>query len=362
MSIHLFTSVKGGVGKTLVSLGVICGAVRQNANPILGIDLNTTNPDLFNILSFNVPCTLPDASGWDLSILDDRTHLVVPQQPYILPDGAVGFWSKMQQVLSSPLYATGNWDVLVDTNLHIANLIIEGLGAGGDNVIQQILRVPGRTIYLWIFWTWAALQEKNIGYISTALELLMKRFPDRVCVAHVLNPSALIPPKINLSSRLELLEALKYLDQMPSHLKSIVERSQTLDDIKEELLRQFADSPELREYSIPGLSELAAERPCPPITFAQFRDIVGNIFKRINPGALPEEAFMPLYEEMKEKFNGCPRNIFSVATHNPKLIGYTDTFARNRPQDIDTVSEQIGETLQNAAYRFSRQLRCALFE
>jgi hypothetical protein len=362
-NIHLLTSVKGGVGKTLVSLGIACNYYFQRRNRgLIAIDMNTMNPDLFRILSSFVnadgPSTYEKVTEWEHAYPDKDNSIIeafAPKERYVLPDGALGFWEKLMEIIELPEIVDGNRDIVIDTNLHISN-VANVIRSKGLNRIESILESNRtRTIYFWIFWTWAAFQESDP--IRAAL-LQLKRFGSRTSIVHVLNPSALLPPQIDRSSQIKLTDALKTLLRGSVQLLGTVPSLRHKDFVSAlELMIETIEAPnensQLIKYPIPGLADLAQAHPKRPITFKEFERIC-KFFQGLPPDATAEETFLPVYEILvngnkdvngniiKPGFGGRPSNVLPISTDDPDLIGYTEAFARRAPEDMNAVKGKIG--------------------
>ena len=69
---------------------------------------------------------------WRFSKIGRTEHHVAKRRvPYALLDGATGFWAELADIVNHDKFY--NFDVMVDTNMHIANLVegnneLEGTG------------------------------------------------------------------------------------------------------------------------------------------------------------------------------------------------------------------------------------------
>jgi hypothetical protein len=352
-NVHILTSVKGGVGKTLTGLGVTCNyhSQRRYDKTLVAADMNTMNPDLFRILSALCECE-PGPTPFDnwqqVQLPGGMVQAVRPNAPYVLPKGAAGFWRGLSEVLAG--FQNLNCDVIVDTNLHVSNLV------SGDqesiNLINQILRRRDRTIYIWIFWTWAAFRDSDP--VTNALGILDGSFGQRVSVVHVLNPSALMPPQIDLTAKEKIAVSIDNFVKGIAELLTLMDKDRRSEWRKvSDLLKQAADidldemGPEL--YRIAGLKDLADPNLAPvqpPISYLDFSQTVTRFYRELPENTPADSAFEPLYDIFTQNFGGRPSNVFPISTHDPNLIGYTEYFARRSPKVIEDVQRHI-QSIEN---------------
>jgi hypothetical protein len=351
-NIHILTSTKGGVGKTLIALSIACIYYfhfykAENKRDLIGVDLNYMNPDFYRIINDTSIATrgsLGLVQGWQQSNLDHSLMMLRPDDPYLLPLGAAGFWKQLKSILNLPSHMSENIDIVVDTNLNVANI-----ARGHDQIkklIHEILNYGNRRIYFWSFWTWATFQD--LDPITTRLSE-MKEFGDRTSVVHVLNPNSLLPPKIDFKSRRKIRQQRDILVNVAAELQGLLgyADSNRIDHAKQEIIRSINDAldsqddPRLGLDDIPGLFELAIANVVPAISYEEFKRDVASFFREL-PEDLPTEQHREIFNGLETRLNGGrPANVFPLATHNPDLTGYTESFARQKPKNMDDIHKKI---------------------
>jgi hypothetical protein len=337
--IHILSSVKGGVGKTLIGLAIICH-YSKFATPTIGLDMNTMNPDFSRILSFNGLAVLADKEledTWQEAMINATTRIIRRQYPYTLHEGATDFWREVSSISNYNILR--NHYFIVDTNLHIANLLGKDVEQSFRH-IDSLLEVntTSRNVYIWVLWTWASFQESDT--MRQVLRDLWGRYGTKVSVVHVLNPSALVPPSADLRVTEFVRSATYAFGEFIRQLLPSAQQ-QNWEQISEEIKQTL--SSEQGPYKIPGLYELRSQRTRKPISYLEFYKLATKVFTNLPADKAPDKTFEPLYYELR-KTGGRPRNVLAISVMDPSLVGYTDTFARNREhiQDLDEIRKRIG--------------------
>lgn len=371
--VYIIASAKGGVGKTLSGLAVASlynnGTLQRS---LLTIDTNTTNPDLSRILSGfkreDDPLTLEHASAWQWASVSDKLQLVWRDDQYLIKGGANSFWSGLVEVIDFEPYKNSNFDILVDTNLHVPNLVRQrqdllklptdilrqlplDLSEELEQLIRKVIEAPGRVIYIWIFWTWASLHEMEL--ISNDLNTLKRMGQGKINFVHVLNPSALMLPNIGTPpTRTQYREKIErwQTDMMELEASSLFSddferKTRIIQNIEENINYAWETIDKLPRhipYAVPGMANLKLEPTVRPINFGDFEHTIAKEYVELtNTNSSTQEVFMELYDKIVKRWNGRPSNIFPISTHDPQLVGYTDMFARNAPDSFEKLTYQL---------------------
>jgi len=376
--LHIMTSTKGGVGKTLVS---ICSLLHyyQKSAPVVGIDLNTMNPDFFRILSLTQSRPLP-RMDWEKAELGGNGAVIVrPTKPRSLPDGAIGFWRRIDQISDYPDFSSST--VIIDTNLHVANFVQSDEAKSPLHVIEQLLS-KARRIYFWVIWSWASFQE--IQPIYAAFDTLSHRFGDAVSIVHVLNPSAIVPPQTELVTRTQMIlavnEAITGLKKLASYLGE--------EDSAQLLIKAIHTmSPEKRsktnnsdDYSVSGLLELSKAEPTKPLSLTAFRLVTEEILRHLRENSPSDlSLFVPVNQAIQRLVANIPfdttsatsfeipiermkrpSNVLAIGSHDARLAGYTDKFARSPANNIQRIVLEISPSIRETVSNFLTYLQPVL--
>lgn len=343
--IHILTGGKGGIGKTLVGLSIVCSYVLDLQKSILAIDLNSMNHDLSRLLALGRPKPL---DNWRSSKIEGDSNVVWPPNPYVLPEGAKGFWEKLSDIVSKGEFLSHN--AVVDTNLHIANT--EGGIDSPQGFVHSILKVSKRKILFWILWTYASIND-NESIVRT-INRFRDDYGEGIEFVHVLNPSALMPPRRNLNLEIEHIIQVRNEEQMIVQLmrSNNIEDKSSLEQIlyrlnqkSTELFQQIRDSAE--PYTMIGSRELWDL----PI-LNEFDDLEFITMLAENLESFGENRYLSLYEKLSE-YGGRPRNILPISTHNTSLFGYTEV--KKLGKNIGDIRNRIKE-VQMEISAFLRQL------
>lgn len=367
-NIHLLTSAKGGVGKTLLGLGIVCcycdtNRVFASKKGLLAIDLNTMNPDLFNILDFESPKPAPlkkAADWWHVEIhANCRTVRRQAPHPHLLPKGAPEFWENLRQVISA---ANSNADVLVDTNLNPASLF----DGTSDVQLQNLLNDSQNHLYIWLIWTWASLKDDTV--IKRMLGYIPEDIRNRVTLVHVINPSAMVQPQIDVEYVRGILDEAAFIkskiEQHYDFIKSYKQLGEKTPIFDEYEIATFADNAKgmkdaiailasklagyfeklakLNEEIHPfeGLQKIVSEDCKPQVGYDDFVNLMKQ-FLEVNLNLVNnpiQTDFNSLYDMLS---GNKPCNLFVIPSYDPNLRGYTDKLLLNRARSLNDISKQI---------------------
>lgn len=337
-NVHIVTSVKGGVGKTLLCIATMSSYIVRDVNgrSILGIDLNSMNTDLFRSLATDHnPKRLKGASNWIKSkIRDGHPSTVVRRnEPYVLLNGAAEFWGQLSELLNHDEFS--DCDFIVDTNLHLTNLITGSTEP--HNYLNTILdENEDRIIHIWILWTFASLRYPDdiVKGLTFFTNRISKQFSNRVRFVHVLNPSALVPPHVDLNTHIEAWYAYKQTEDRlaetnlllsDTRLKEALERARReyLNILHEALQEKLSTPPEPIPYPFQGLKKLIQETTVNSIAYEEFMRKIGHLIADQVLRRPVENIFDEIYEQ-SFKDRGRPQNLLPISTHDPSMRGYTE--------------------------------------
>lgn len=251
----------------------------------------------------------------------------------VLLNGAAEFWQQLSEVLNHKEFS--DFDFIVDTNLHLTNLITGSTNPQND--LNTILEEDeNRIIHIWILWTFASLRYpddilKGLTYFANRVK---KQFSDRVRFVYVLNPSALVPPHVDLNTHIEAWYAYKQTeDQLAeinillsdTKLKEALEqaRRQYLNILHEALQEKLSTPPEPIPYPFQGLKKLVQESTVKSIAYEEFMKTIGHPIADQVLRKPVENLFDEIYEH-SFKGRGRPANLLPVSTHDPSMRGYTE--------------------------------------
>jgi hypothetical protein len=352
-NIHIITSTKGGVGKTLLSTAIIHAYQTHLERQVIGIDLNPMNQDLSRIYSFGVNPTSPTGEGgganWMRRPTDnepDAPYVLRLNAPYQLPDGTLGFWRRLCEAANLGAYVSGAanlkldpdkpYDVVVDTNFTVANLSLSDLDFAlvNNGIIRGGQDTPQRRIYIWIMWHYPALVDMSI--LPEALE--SPWLSDQIIFVHVLNPEFLIPPQMYMELRrsdprlyqlaASFFEFLKLqVQDLQFHIQVPGGFLETVDVSNLEFL-QAAGEDDIDIYRFKGLEELmkedASKRGIDP---QQIKDMFRAAWRR-NPANTSnlQNLFSHFASAISDSYGGRPFNVVAIPVHDGRLRGVTEPY------------------------------------
>ncbi len=399
-NLHILTSVKGGVGRTLVGLGIVSSYDNSDmkalsSRKLLAVDLNHMNTDLFNILlhTTNNQSSPERPAEWLGIQLTKNIRAAYFFDRHVLPDGSKGFWKRLSKLINQRKYQ--KFDILVDTNLNIANLLT-GLGkkdsvmtgANTETEVHEIveaLKHDDRRLFFWVFWTWASLRnamvtnEGNIidDTVGSALQFIPQEIKDRITLIHVLNPSAMLQHQPDIDKVKEILTEAKQMiqavhvaqekysisDDSFSNNSFIAEQFREVEEFAkkkiETLQRQILelvtklDHLNNEEKTFEGLRKLNIDSNLDQefVEYDLFVQQVNNFLSTLDPKEFFANDYRGLFEEFHLKR---PINLLAISTYDPNLRGYTDRLALYPVKSIEDIrlnikwiEKDVGNFLQN---------------
>lgn len=369
-NIHILTSVKGGVGKTLLSLSLIGSYAYRNLSThngkVLAVDANSVNMDLFRILAHKGNSrSLPNGLHWRCSEVEMagrvRGAVVRRDQPYVLPMGIAEFWREIEQL--SPSFP--DHDIVIDTNMHVANLI-DGpplyvdtrppTRIGPIEVLNHLLDDHHR-LYVWIVWTFAALRdpERYVAEGIARFDALSKQARRRVNFVHVLNPSVLVPPQSPLEEQLQSFYEIgamrtkinELMHELPAGdpgIGLLAEMRERLTIERMNRLNFVADDTTGRMIGVfPGLQNLMEnEEATDEIGDKELlHKIQASIIEAATKAKL-RDVFEAIYTNEFES-KGRPRNLLPIYIHDTELQGYTERPDLFAISDVTILRDHLGQ-------------------
>jgi hypothetical protein len=282
------------------------------------------NPDFSRVISlgreFRKPPSYPSSQFVARRMRSGQGTILRRAHPYELVDGAKGFWELVESGLTTGGMMHFEPEcVIIDTNLHVANLVKRSRRAyaAQDRIRNLLDKHNIHHVYLWFMWTLAAIYDtEGLAATSIALRNLTEggaKCPTNLpcTMIHVLNPHAFVPP-LGWGDVVNLLTARRH-----------------------------------EVYYVEGLKDLVGAEPVDEI---DFKDIHDELSQRLGEREAEyvrwEHMFIPLTESMIEEFRGRPRNVFSISAFSSELAGLTEAPRRRHPQTIGGLAEQL-----NPVYR-----------
>lgn len=198
--LHIYTSSKGGVGKTLQAL---CTSLRylKTEHHVLICDFNTFNADLRQIFK-----SLEDRNQSPINrgglafrpLVQEGSYIISPIELYKLPgNGIMGFFELVKTVFTFAAEQKRHPDaIIIDTGYHLANFDVK------DRTEAVQLPPMARTYdpYFWFIWTVAALRRQDeMAAIRQTVRALLSQdlgwgeFSEVRHLIHVMNPHAIVP-------------------------------------------------------------------------------------------------------------------------------------------------------------------------
>jgi hypothetical protein len=318
MILHLFTSSKGGVGKTLCSLSTTVNYLSQPANKVLCLDLNWINADFSRFMATGRNLTSnPPLMSSDICTGRGKIHRF--KNFFTLPLGALGFWENIELSLQKCREDSFNLDyAIIDTGLHVANLIRRTHKDTIERTVQKIQEIKSKfqinKVYIWFIWTLASIlsAEDGAGILmaSTYLEdaLGINCFNKNENLIHVLNPHALYPAP-------SLAAILNYIKSRGIS-EYFVHGAEKLRDKP-----LYPGGPELEEFVM------------------TIRDGFNQI---INSADKKENLLSELCLTISDHYNARPRNVFPITVFSSNLVGYPDSLVRIQLDSIEKLRSNFG--------------------
>lgn len=198
--LHIYTSSKGGVGKTLEALCTSLSFLKSGFN-VLICDFNLFNADLLQIMKNLVDTKASPINQKGLvfrPLLFPDSYIINPLELYSLPgNGIIGFLDLIGTVFNFIEEKKITPEaIIVDTGFHFGNFGIE--------IPQGRLDWPAiareYAPYFWFTWTIAAMRrEEELAALRKSMRILHQdvfgwgEFAETTNFLHVLNPHAIVP-------------------------------------------------------------------------------------------------------------------------------------------------------------------------
>jgi hypothetical protein len=329
--IHIYTSSKGGVGKTLQALCTSLYYLRKTGYEVLICDFNCFNADLFQILGLVAEEGSDEhIDGFNIRTISDsnaQARLLYPSNPYHIPESIpMGFYKMISRALSLDL---GNFRpsiCIVDTGFHFANLDMtpehwSNIDLKEKHQLASVIFDCFRPFF-WFTWTLAALirQSESDGIASAANTLKGYKnsrdepwFRDTDNLLHVINPHALMSDR----------------------------------SWKRMLKGAFTRGYDPNLYTIPSLYKLYKRRPAGNVSlkFMQedTRDSVtkrGELQVAVNEAPMEEHIgrfVRPILESRVYR----PLNVLPIPYYAEPLAGYTDSLALKTIKTLDDIEATV---------------------
>jgi hypothetical protein len=322
MKLHMFTSSKGGVGKTLCAM---CTAITSlERHNVLCIDLNWENPDLSRMLRLGISPERGDKFAF-AKIPGQDGLILTPTIPFTIVNGAIGVWTSIDDAIQESKIEHNFFPdvVIVDTGLHFANLIKRTSPNTTQRVLNKINALAKQheieSLKIWFIWTLASMfGNEHVPYIQSTLILFKEGleghfFETANSFINVLNPYALYPE----AGYLEVLRnQIGALDKGFSSMEKLPFTMQLAN------LPTVTNSIELDEF---------------------IRDVVKKF--EMSTGKKPakrKDLFDSLAKIILERYdNQRPRNIFPIPLYDSKVVGLTDSFAKDNPTTLQKIGENV---------------------
>lgn len=200
MDIHMITAFKGGSGKTLIALALLsyfggrAASSGGESKIVWAVDLNTTNPNFYEILSsgdkFRMSSTLEEGMWYvekGFSRVPSFTLSIArPNRRFQLLQGPVALWESLGKILSMATSQNQNVYVVVDTDLNAPNLV---QGMTEEELKEQVKRRIGENnLFVWSIWTPHYLAEVDtFDKLIKTEEALRGVLGERFRLIHVIN-------------------------------------------------------------------------------------------------------------------------------------------------------------------------------
>jgi len=314
-NIHIMTSVAGGVGKTLVSLSIMSHYLNHKKK-ILCADMNTMNTDLYRLL-ISAPSNdrqLP-RSSWGYQEIYDLTIVARRNDPWKLVNGR-DLWHELISLLKADEFRDS--DVIVDTNLHIANIM-----ESNNNLLRKVSQ-SARQVYIWIIWNYASFRDDE------AIKLADARLPPNFSIVHVLNPHALLSPDgLTIEEEIEALNSHNNMrggrnvlkEQIPIYAETDPEIAQDIALLIDKIEKKHPDLDLSPCTYFPPLNDLMnREVDTHNIRYNEFMSLVGQEFTNTSATRLVKKL-----DNVKANFRGRkrPKNLLALTGYDRNLKGYT---------------------------------------
>lgn len=324
MQVHIMSSTKGGVGKTLLSAALI-RVLNSQSLPVLGVDLNEINPDLYRL--FMRKDAVSEADSWEISEVSEKLHVARPSLQDELAVRQIPYVSSLQKLLSKSDYA--KWNIVVDTNAsfrHVAD----------SNFLSTVLPKTSHEVKIFFWYIWSV---GEIRYDEEKFSRTSSTLPTECQFFHVFNPAALMPQETSTAAHIQNLEIYNLL----SHDLSIFrDRSKSKISFMKDLIKALGNST-YSLYRDRALVDFFNEDPVDEIdTF--------ECAKRLMLWYTKDHTSRDLYETFIQQYGGRPRNILPLTCYAPDLVGYIEN--GEAQSEDSSLSNQTLEPIVNDIEKF----------
>lgn len=330
---HIFTGGKGGVGKTLLSLGKTLSF--DESKNILCVDLNWENPDYSRIL---YQSKSPELGVNKFSYVRIQENILVlrPAEHYNIPNGALGFWQTIRESLQES-YHSHKFDptvVIVDTNLHFASLLRwSGGGSSAARIIKRIDAIAKENrisaLNFWFIWTTASFFSDSLIRIAKSYSYfvnnLNKNYFSEKNFIHVLNLSA-IYPMIGLD---RLYDRLRKLEKQQVAMPAVEDDLSVYEFIQVDELNRLSNMPKADHINLQGLID--------PVKVA-----LENSKRTKFSNKFPTDIVEKIAEKLLETYkNSRPSNLVIIPFYDATIAGYTDIAEISTIDDLKRLLDSI---------------------
>lgn len=315
--IHIITSFKGFVGKTLITLAALLHSA-VISKKVLGLDYDPMHPDLFNTMK---KLSNRNTQSYDeFTLLQLTTDTEVLRFNNMLPYLTSGdFWHQILKV--TEIDDPHSDDIFIDAG-NLTNIFkSEGPSSDININLRQILEGPN-DLNFWILWTNASTNDP--GWLISEMTQLEEVFSGRVRCIHVLNPSAISTPNIDMSSVMSIVSDTKKLSE---HINQYLERYQDIVNnraaqnlienmrvVQADMIERITNPEVPIASTFPNLKLLANRPITHSVSVQEFADIIN----KLKDSTLDPEELLHLWGGSK------PWNILPITLYNHGLTEYTN--------------------------------------
>lgn len=333
MILHVFTSSKGGVGKTLLSSGSAAYLINKKNRRVLCLDLNWQNTDFSSIMSGDESHRPPMNPKYQFTTVNKGLTVISRNRYLHEPYDNIGFWKLINKGVEEAEEQSNSFDhIIVDTCFHISNLTSSDLDKDKEisSEIQNLNSKKVTEIYFWFIWTLRSLSRKNdwldIERSLKAIEIMCKDASIRIHVINIINPIA-------------VFMEIDYWDAVVKKIKSWTPDWWGKENSNEEI----------RGIHISSFETILRDKIVKEIDFNEFKNTVEEELKdKVDHPLILLEKIGTIF---KRKFNGRPRNLFLIPTLDKDLQGFTDTYIDGQDGVAnEDIFEKMGEGIDFREY------------
>jgi hypothetical protein len=366
--VHIIVGGKGGVGKTLITLGAMNSYIQKTyGRRAIFIDANTSNNSLYELIFEFTPVKnrylgtkIPKL--YLLENVSNRWDIINSEQPYDLHGGTKGFWDSVADIALRDEYL--DHDIFVDTNLNIPNLFTDG-DAEEIGALKRLFNHQ-KYVIVWMIWTASMARQPIIverierfeRNLFKGVAPLLPQAEGLFQVVHVINPSALMHPNTDDEKARALT---KELDEILETLRSVSETAQRLASDPEELkvVQANLGSIERATNNAKRLVEKFQDpiRSFEPLQNLQNGEVSKQLFSLPNMVEYLQKHSQGAsfdFEAFAKEFNARPSNLLLIPMYDVRLKGYTES-----KYDEEALWATIGE-ISKSVNKFLSDLYAAL--